>query len=363
MNAKKKFKKPGLTLQTTEEPNPLEQSTYSQIGQNALEFITHNIKVSETGLSRISHVTKNKEFYSLTKDDVEIGAFLGGGAAGQVRAGILKTNDQKVAIKSINIYDQDKRHQLMNDLSALLKHKVSSEETMACPFLVKLYGAFYDEGSVKVILELMDCGSLCDLIKKAKKFKTEEPIIEEPILARLAQQILNGLMYLHVIGHQIHRDIKPANILINSRGEVKLTDFGIMKELEMTNQLVTTQRGTVSYMSPETLKGEKINYLCDIWSFGLVMLELAKGQYPYPTNRNPGIIEMLDMIAKDQIQTSLEQELYSDDFKDFIARCLEKTPKKRASAIELLSHPWILKNLYQDVDLEAWVNKLYTEQR
>jgi len=50
------------------------------------------------------------------------------------------------------------------------------------------------------------------------------------------------------------------------------------------------------------------------------MLELAKGQYPYPTNRNPGIIEMLDMIAKDQIQTSLEQELYSDDFKDFIAR-------------------------------------------
>jgi len=119
---------------------------------------------------------------------------------------------------------------------------------MACPFLVKLYGAFYDEGSVKVILELMDCGSLCDLIKKAKKFKTEEPIIEEPILARLAQQILNGLMYLHVIGHQIHRDIKPANILINSRGEVKLTDFGIMKELEMTNQLVTTQRGTVSYM-------------------------------------------------------------------------------------------------------------------
>jgi len=136
----------------------------------------------------------------------------------------------------------------MNDLSALLKHKVSSEETMACPFLVKLYGAFYDEGSVKVILELMDCGSLCDLIKKAKKFRTEEPIIEEPILARLAQQILNGLMYLHVIGHQIHRDIKPANILINSRGEVKLTDFGIMKELEMTNQLVTSQRGTVAYM-------------------------------------------------------------------------------------------------------------------
>ncbi len=136
----------------------------------------------------------------------------------------------------------------MNDLSALFKHKTSVEETMACPFLIKLLGAYYDEGSVKVILELMDCGSLVDLVKRVKKVSTEEPLIDEAILARIAQQILNGLMYLHVIGHQIHRDIKLANILINSKGEVKLTDFGIAKELEMTNQLVATQKGTIAYM-------------------------------------------------------------------------------------------------------------------
>ena len=118
-----------------------------------------------------------------------------------------------IVYKSINIYDQEKRHQLMNDLSSLLKHKVASDEMMACPFLVKLLGAYYDEGSVKVILELMDCGSLSDLIKKTKKHKAEEPYIEEPILARIAQQILNGLMYLHIIGHQIHRDIKPAKYI------------------------------------------------------------------------------------------------------------------------------------------------------
>ena len=136
----------------------------------------------------------------------------------------------------------------MNDLSALLKHKGSSQEAMACPFLVELYGAYYDEGSVKVVLELMDCGSLSDVVKKTKKHHVQEPYIEEPILARIAQQILNGLMYLHIMGHQIHRDIKPANILINKKGEVKLTDFGIVKELEMTNQLVLTQKGTVAYM-------------------------------------------------------------------------------------------------------------------
>ncbi len=138
----------------------------------------------------------------------------------------------------------------MNDLKLLVqsKEKAEQEQTIYCPFLVTLYGAYFDEGSVKIVLELMDCGSLVDIIKKAKLVKKEEPIIEEPILAKIAQQILGGLMYLHIVGHQIHRDIKPANVLMNSKGEVKLTDFGISKELDMTNQLASTQLGTVSYM-------------------------------------------------------------------------------------------------------------------
>jgi mitogen-activated protein kinase kinase 3 len=138
----------------------------------------------------------------------------------------------------------------MNDLKLLVQNKVKAERegSAYCPFLVNLYGGYFDEGSVKIILELMDCGSLCDLIKKAKLARTETPIIEEPILSRIAQQILNGLMYLHIVGHQIHRDIKPANVLINTKGEVKLTDFGISKELDMTNQLASTQLGTISYM-------------------------------------------------------------------------------------------------------------------
>jgi len=362
MSKKVPLKKKFLTLQTEEETSPMEQSNFSQIGPDGLKFPVHNIKVSKDG-TRTSHESKNEMFHSLSKEDIEIEGFLGRGAAGQVQAGILKTNNSRVAVKSINIYDQEKRHQLMNDLSALFKHKTSVEETMACPFLIKLLGAFYDEGSVKVILELMDCGSLVDLIKRVKKVSTEEPLIDEAILARIAQQILNGLMYLHVIGHQIHRDIKPANILINSKGEVKLTDFGIAKELEMTNQLVATQKGTVAYMSPETLKGEKINYLCDIWSFGLVMLELARGQFPYPVTRAPGIIEMLDLIQRESIPNIPNNGRYSDEFRDFISRCLEKSAKKRASAIELLSHPWILKNLYKDVDLEGWVKSLYEEPK
>ena len=68
------------------------------------------------------------------------------------------------------------------------------------------------------------------------------------------------------------------------------------------------------------MKGQKINYLCDIWSFGLVMLELARGQFPYPVTRNPSIIEMLGMIEKDPITMILNNGKYTDEFRDFIKR-------------------------------------------
>ena len=90
-----------------------------------------------------------------------------------------------------------------------------------------MYGAYFDQGAVKVILELMDAGSLDSIINLYKIAKIQ-PQIPEPILAKIAIQILCGISFLH--SHNlIHRDIKPANILLNSKGQVKVTDFGISK--------------------------------------------------------------------------------------------------------------------------------------
>lgn len=142
-------------------------------------------------------------------------------------------------------------------------------------------------------------------------------------------------MYLHVIGRQIHRDIKPANILINSKGEVKLTDFGISKELEESNQFANTFVGTVTYMSPERIEGKRYNHLSDIWSFGMVILEMALGVYPYPSYKS--YIEMLQLIMNEPApQIPPDNKDFSDDFKDFINQCLKKDSKFRASAVSLL---------------------------
>jgi len=101
------------------------------------------------------------------------------------------------------------------------------------------------------------------------------------MLAKITQQILSGLSYLNVCMRQMHRDIKPDNILVNSKGFVKLTDFGIGKQMDSEEFLAGTFVGTMNYMSPERMEGEKYHYEGDIWSLGIVLIELATGSYPF----------------------------------------------------------------------------------
>jgi len=157
---------------------------------------------------------------------------------------------------------------------------------------VKSYGAFFDEGQVKLVLELMDHGSLDDILKLLEG--RTAPLIPEPVLSKITQQILNGLMYLHKIKHQVHRDIKPGNILVSSSGACKLSDFGISKELGVTIGLCNTFVGTMIYMSPERINGKRYSYSSDIWSLGLVLFEIAIGKFPYP--KPSTYIEMMETI-------------------------------------------------------------------
>lgn len=97
----------------------------------------------------------------------------------------------------------------------------------------------------------MDRGSLRDLIKKVKEKGLN---LEENVLALIAIQILNGLCYLHTVARQVHLDIKPENILVNSDGILKLTDFGISRDFNNSQELMSTFIGTMAYMSPERIE-------------------------------------------------------------------------------------------------------------
>lgn len=250
--------------------------------------------------------------------------------------GVHRPTGMQMAVKSINAYDKDKRRQLINDIKAL--------ENAECPFLVKFYGAYFEEGSIRVVLELMDAGSLADLLKKC-------PVMPEPVIARMAHQVLGGLMYLHRVKRQVHRDIKPENVLVNTAGAVKLSDFGISKELNASQDLCKTFVGTRNYMSPERISGKKYSYSSDIWSLGLMLMQMAMGSFPYPNCQS--VIELLDAMS--MMPEPTLPPTFSLEFQDFIKRCVKLEPNERWTAISLAAHPWILTR--RSIDLAGWIRR------
>jgi mitogen-activated protein kinase kinase 3 len=92
----------------------------------------------------------------------------------------------------MSLFDKNKRHQVMNDLKIFLQDRLDSVkggDPEISSYLVQVYGAYYDEGTIKIIMELMDAGSLRDIMKMSKKFKSEAPYVEEVYLANMAYQV------------------------------------------------------------------------------------------------------------------------------------------------------------------------------
>lgn len=163
-------------------------------------------------------------------------------------------------------------------------------------------------------------------------------------------QVLKGLWYLHNKKHIIHRDLKPSNLLINHRGQVKITDFGVSAILDSTSSVADTFTGTYVYMSvsvavhlvfasifdvfstsqdswnvfslqPERISGGKYGYKSDIWSFGLVLLECATGEFPF-SSPNPGgwanFYDLMNTIV-DEPAPFAPSDVYSTEFCSFIS--------------------------------------------
>ncbi|KAJ1624751.1 kinase-like domain-containing protein, partial [Pavlovales sp. CCMP2436] len=194
---------------------------------------------------------------------------LGSGASSVVKLVYHPPSGTMLALKQLAaMEDPALRQQVINELKVLCD--------VRCDHLVSLYDAFYLEGIIYLALEYMSAGSLEDVTRKAGR-------VRDWLLGQIIVQVLQGLIYLHKEKHQLHRDLKPANILLANSGEVKLSDFGISRQLENTMAIAGTFCGTAQYMSPERIVGEGYSYPADVWSVGLIALECATGAYPYAT--------------------------------------------------------------------------------
>ncbi len=193
-----------------------------------------------------------------------------------------------------------------------------------------------------MMIEYMDGGSLQDIVDHGGND-------DESALANIAIQALKGLSFLHN-NNQLHRDLKPGNFLISHRGEVKVADLGILKQLPPKApgvlQRTKTFVGTATYMSPERIDGKEYGFPSDVWAFGLSLVTIALGKIPFETEG--GYWTVLKNI-RDEPSPSLPADKFSSEFRDFIGLCMKKNPDERASCKDLLMHPFMNKVAAEDL--------------
>lgn len=187
-------------------------------------FIKDNVAINSTGIA----MRNNPKKFSLLYEDLKIGEMIGRGCSSIVLHGVHAPTGTPLALKIISLFEKSKREQLIREIITLYDAQ--------CPNLITFYGAFYREGCITIALEYMDGGSLANVLAQVGP-------IPENVLASMAYQILWGLAYLKH-DKRVHRDLKPSNLLINSRGEVKVTDFGVSAELQNSIAMCGTFVGT-----------------------------------------------------------------------------------------------------------------------
>jgi len=212
----------------------------------------------------------------------------------------------------------------------------------------------------------MDRGSLEGLLHDVAA--TSMARLPENVLASILFQMIQGLTYLHRERRSVHRDLKPANVLLNSHGFVKLSDFGISKELGTgTYAQAGTQVGTLAYMSPERVRGEHYGYASDVWSFGMIALEAALGRYPYPAELCKSYFDLVQTIADGPLPTetpAVRQTLTADgrqpqEMLELVHACMSKAAHTRPDVISLTRFPFLARHLSEPVDLRAFLSSLH----
>ncbi|KAI9293985.1 MAP kinase [Neoconidiobolus thromboides FSU 785] len=289
----------------------------------------------------------NGNSYKINMKELELMEVLGKGMYGTVQKAFHKPTKVIMAMKEIRLeLDQAKLNQILMELDVL--HKSQN------PYIVDFYGAFFVESCVYYCMEFMDCGSLDLLCWKG---------VPEPILARITESMIKGLKFLKDELSIIHRDVKPTNILVNSKGEVKLCDFGVSGQLVMS--MAKTHIGCQSYMAPERITSSSASSYTvqsDIWSVGLTMLEVATGDYPYSDKNYDSVFARLNAIVMTESPTLPEPE-FSPEARDFVSQCLRKKPEDRPTYSELLGHPFLVKYRDVEVDMEDWAKTAFENRK
>lgn len=249
---------------------------------------------------------------------------IGQGASGSVYVAKTLATSQLVAIKAMDLTHQPRKELIINEIFVMKESQHPNIVNFLDAYLLR-------EQDLWVVMEYMEGGALTDVI--------DNNTLEEDQIAAICLETCKGLEHLHRQSI-IHRDIKSDNVLLNNYGQVKITDFGFCAKLTDQRSKRATMVGTPYWMAPEVVKQKEYDAKVDIWSLGIMAIEMIENEPPY-LDEEP--LKALYMIATNGTPTLKKPEKLSRELKGFLAVCLCADVKSRATAEELLQHEFLHK--------------------
>ncbi|XP_077047154.1 serine/threonine-protein kinase PAK 3-like [Agelaius phoeniceus] len=245
---------------------------------------------------------------------------IGQGAFGTVYKGLDRATGGEVAIKKMSLRGQN-RERAVNEI-LLLKDKKN-------PNIVNSLDSFLVDGDLWLVMEYMDGGTLRDVVRQTRMAEGE--------MAAVSRECLQGLDFLHS-NRVIHRDLKSSNILLGMDGSVRLADFGLCAQLSPEQDQRSSMVGTAHWMAPEVVTRSPYGPKVDIWSFGIVTIEMVEGEPPYFRETAAMARALIRQNGTPQLQ---EPRRLSALLRDFLECSLEPDEERRWAAQELLQHPFL----------------------
>ncbi|WVQ84003.1 hypothetical protein IAT38_006148 [Cryptococcus sp. DSM 104549] len=258
------------------------------------------------------------------------GALIGAGSFGSVYLGMDAHSGLLMAVKQVSLTSaaakgEDKK----NNMVEALEREIELLKELQHENIVQYLDSSADEKNLNIFLEYVPGGSVAALLSNYGAF-------EEALVRNFVRQILTGLDYLHE-RNIIHRDIKGANILVDNKGGIKISDFGISKKAELTEARIRPSlQGSVFWMAPEVVKQISSTAKADIWSVGCLVLEMLTGTHPWPTLTQMQALFRIGQFAAPEIPQDI-----GDEAVDFVKLTFKIDYNTRPSAKELLKNAFI----------------------
>ncbi|SGY23847.1 BQ5605_C019g08988 [Microbotryum silenes-dioicae] len=262
------------------------------------------------------------------------GALIGAGSFGSVFLGMNPMSGLLMAVKQVelptgNSHNEERKKSMLE----ALEREIELLKDLRHENIVQYFDSSTDSTHLNIFLEYVPGGSVAALLSNYGAF-------EEALVSKFVRQILTGLAYLHD-REIIHRDIKGANILVDNKGGIKISDFGISKKVE-DNLLSGAKvhrpslQGSVYWMAPEVVKQTSYTSKADIWSLGCLVVEMLTGAPPWANLTQMQAIFRIGSSVRPTIPDDI-----SNDADDFLEQTFEIDHEARPSALELLSHGFI----------------------